>query len=798
MSLQTTVTAPEYLNPFDMLGYLRRLFEPGDWVNLQLIHQTETWTDEHGVKHARVDNNYATVESLLKPETLQRIAEAQDKGWNSYVAMNAFTPGVERRRKKDVKSVRNVYIEFDENGETGLEAIDKDIAERIIPAPDFVLQSSPGKFYVIWCVKDFTVEKEEALNSALQQRYGSDPASVDVARVLRLPGTRNLKPKYNPTPVVEIVEESIASRHTPQEFKIDAPVVEQKKATAISSEKLSGIIDLLLDNLDEARVEHGPAEDYDGGYKIDLDECLWGKGHQNGNPGDASVFVDESGRLGYHCFHTHCAEHYRWKEFRAELERRVGHKMQFAEETPVIIGGKVIGQPTKVSIPFESEDKTAWSCYGLTEEEYAIEMDKDYPVLKFAEEQPGPTWDDDVMYGIAGTIIRKASEHCEAHPAGMYLDLLIAMGSIFGHQPRCRIHPAAHYTNEFGLRVGLTSTGRKGTGDNAINEVIKHVDSHWYQHRRISRFGSAEAIINEVRDPFVQQIRAGGRKDGPQFKEITVPGVDDKRLFIRVGEFSAVLDLVNKRDSGAASVMRLGWDGDPLDDVVKGKSNDGISNSVRCAEPHISIFADTTKSELISKMPAGADENGFGNRFLYCYAYRTKLCPNGGPELDWGQEIARLIEAVEFAKDIKHVPMTKVAHKVWSHMYEEMERTRPGGMLGLMVTRGPAHVRRLAMILALLDLNDAVETKHLHAAKKFWDYCEESARYIFTGYTKEQLQILKWVESKQSVTVTEIARDLFHWNRKATWVRTQVNDLARQGYLAVAGEQVKSKKERAA
>ena len=149
----------DFLNKRDTLGYLARLFEPGDWINLQLIHQTETWTDEHGAKHANVDNNFARLEDLLKPETSERIADLQDKGWNAYVGMNAFTPGLQRRRKKDVKNVRSVYVEFDENGEAGLDAIDKDAAESLVPAPDFILQSSPGKFYVIWRVKDFTVER---------------------------------------------------------------------------------------------------------------------------------------------------------------------------------------------------------------------------------------------------------------------------------------------------------------------------------------------------------------------------------------------------------------------------------------------------------------------------------------------------------------------------------------------------------------------------------------------------------------------------------------------------------------
>jgi hypothetical protein len=55
------------------------------------------------------------------------------QGWNSYITMNAFTPGIERRRKIDVKTVRTVYVEFDENGQAGLDKIEADIVAGIVP-----------------------------------------------------------------------------------------------------------------------------------------------------------------------------------------------------------------------------------------------------------------------------------------------------------------------------------------------------------------------------------------------------------------------------------------------------------------------------------------------------------------------------------------------------------------------------------------------------------------------------------------------------------------------------------------
>ena len=48
-----------------------------------------------------------------------------------------------------------------------------------------------------------------------------------------------------------------------------------------------------------------------------------------------------------------------------------------------------------------------------------------------------------------------------------------------------------------------------------------------------------------------------------------------------------------------------------------------------------------------------------------------------------------------------------------------------------MLTRGPAHVRRIASIYALAELSPAVRVDHLRAALAFWEYSLASARFIF-------------------------------------------------------------------
>jgi len=423
------------------------------------------------------------------------------------------------------------------------------------------------------------------------------------------------------------------------------------------------------------------------------------------------------------------------------------------------------------------------SHYAITKEEYGREIEKVYPVLNLPK-QPGPAWDDSILHGAAGDMIRKASQYNESHPAGMLVDFLVSLGSIIGRGPYFNINETRHYTNEFMARVGQSSKSRKGTGRDAVDGILKLVDPDWYMNRIESGFGSGEAIINRLRDTVVEaklNHRTG------KFENTTVPGVTDKRLCIREGELASVFVLAGKPDARADIVIRDGWDGKPLRNVVKGKSKDGFSMSAKCEEPHLSISGDTTISELRQKMPTGADANGFGNRFLYVYVYRVKDCPQGGPPIDWGSEILQFQEIVRFAKTVKHVSMSDQARKWWNTTYARLENEGPDGLAGRMTGRAAAHVRRLAMIYALIDFTDQIELEHFHAAKKLWDYCEESAMFIFGGITKEQLRIVQWINQRGPATFNQVRDEVYHRHRPVGDIRADLDSLVKSGHVFQKG-----------
>jgi hypothetical protein len=429
--------------------------------------------------------------------------------------------------------------------------------------------------------------------------------------------------------------------------------------------------------------------------------------------------------------------------------------------------------PTGVSKPHER--------YAMTPEQVDAEMEKEHPVLLLPDDETGPHWDDSIMYGIAGEIVREASKYCESHPAGMYVDLLVSLGNIIGRGPYFNVNKTRHYTNEFMARVGDTSRSRKGTGRDVVDELLSQVDPVWHKTRIASGFGSAEAIVDQIRDNYTSNIldkKSGG------FKSITVPGVPDKRLNIREGELASVFQLASKKESRADVVLRDGWDGKTLRNLVKGRNSQGLSNSNVCEEPMISISGDSTREELGTKLPPGAVTNGFGNRFLYVFVRRLKECPNGSPDVDWTPFLDRLRAVIQEARQVRYVPVTKYAHKVWNIMYGQLEdpANRPPGIGGSMTDRGSAHVRRIALILALLDGPDVdgsveVNADHLRAARDLWEYCQDSAAYIFNGAIGDQQRIEHFIWRSGPVTVSDIREMLFKRNRRVAWIQTQLDAL---------------------
>jgi hypothetical protein len=137
-------------------------------------------------------------------ETIQRITTAKNaasldfQAWlrhknvtsDVYVSMNTLKHDAQSRTKEDIETIRHLYLDIDRNGPLAIEAMGN---SGLVPRPNYVLETSPEKYQVVWKVEGIAQEQAETLQRAMVREFGGDPAATDSTRVLRLPNFVNRK-----------------------------------------------------------------------------------------------------------------------------------------------------------------------------------------------------------------------------------------------------------------------------------------------------------------------------------------------------------------------------------------------------------------------------------------------------------------------------------------------------------------------------------------------------------------------------------------------------------------------------
>jgi hypothetical protein len=356
-----------------------------------------------------------------------------------------------------------------------------------------------------------------------------------------------------------------------------------------------------------------------------------------------------------------------------------------------------------------------------------------YPDDLVATDDPWPEPLDDAAYhGLAGEITATVEPHSEADPVAILSQLLIAFGNVIGRNAHFRAEADRHYGNLFEVLVGDTSKGRKGTSWGQVSRLLEPIDAEWRKHRVIGGLSSGEGLIWAVRDPVrkLQPIHEGKGKDrrivGHE-ETIVDEGIEDKRLLVMEGEFSAVLKVASRQTNTISAVIRQAWDTGSLRILTK-------NSPAQATDAHISIIGHITRDELRRLITDTDLANGLANRFLWLAVRRSKCLPEGGAlrESDRLPLVQRLNAAVEFAAGAGEMRRDDAARAIWNDVYAKLTDGSPG-LLGAATSRAEAQVMRLAMLYALLDLSPEIRSEHLLAGLAVWTYAEQSARYIFGG-----------------------------------------------------------------
>lgn len=372
--------------------------------------------------------------------------------------------------------------------------------------------------------------------------------------------------------------------------------------------------------------------------------------------------------------------------------------------------------------------------------------------------------------------------HTEADPAALLLDLLISFGNVIGRNSYFVADGAEHYPNLFAVLVGNSSKGRKGTSRAHIARLFASFEDGWASERVQAGLSSGEGLIWAVRDPIIKRepVKEKGRFTG-EYDEIEADsGVKDKRLLVTEGEFANVLRVLGREGNNLSAIIRQAWDTGSLRTLTK-------NSPAKASGAHISILGHITRDELRRFLSSTEAGNGFGNRFLWLCVRRSKCLPEGGRihEVDLGEPLRHLQEAMTFGSVRRRVERDDDARAIWLEVYPDLSEGKPG-LFGSVTSRAEAQVMRLAMIYALLDCSPVIRSEHLMDALALWEYCEQSARYIFGDALGDPIadELLRALRNAGSagMTRTEI-RDLFKRHRGAEQIGRVLSLLLEYGYV---------------
>ena len=164
--------------------YIADLFDSDDHIALVLVPRDQDAKTQQRIWAA----------GKAASEKVQRwLRHENARGSDIYVSMNPLRAGALRRSKKDIASVRRLYLDLDKEGSVKLNHLLRDSTGGRIPSPSYIINTSKDRFQVIWNVKPgaFTSQEAEGLMRGLADEYGGDRAATDVTRVLRLPGFKH-------------------------------------------------------------------------------------------------------------------------------------------------------------------------------------------------------------------------------------------------------------------------------------------------------------------------------------------------------------------------------------------------------------------------------------------------------------------------------------------------------------------------------------------------------------------------------------------------------------------------------
>lgn len=390
-----------------------------------------------------------------------------------------------------------------------------------------------------------------------------------------------------------------------------------------------------------------------------------------------------------------------------------------------------------------------------------------------------PRPDPACLYGLVGEIARAGSANTEANPFAIAAAIMSYLGVALGRGPYMPIGDDWHHARLFGLHVGRSGLGRKGTATKLIKRIhkdLEKIDKRLAPQMHDGGLSSREGLAMMIHDGYTS-----GKDE--------VQAIEDKRLWVLEPEFANVMHQTSREGNTLSAALRDCWDGGSIKPATK-------TSRIWATNTHIGMTGNITPSELLKLLKSRELANGFANRYLIYWAEQVTINPY--PQYTPDSVVQTLAERVaavlRYARADRHaqsdwmcMELAHDAREYYAKLYKGELRDNSYGTTvnGLLERRAPM-LLRMAMLFALTDLTQTIEIKHLEAALAWVRYWVDSVRYIFqteleevqTAQTAKVAQrIVDFLSDGKTATRTEITRDCFHGHVKKDVIDVALADL---------------------
>ena len=630
---------------------------------------------------------------------VDRLIRWNKNGFNPYVSVN---PRQAEGCRDGAGSLPGslVVADFDEAIE--LDEMKARIATAGLPPPTAVVSTSPRHWHAYWrldtCLPDLVTHKR--IQQGLSDKLGTCPNVCSHQQVMRLPGPFcNVKPDRPTRPRVVLVECDPNRMYPVSLFPMADPIPEimpvplEELAFKIEKGSLSDASRGLIENSTLFKSS---------GRRMSIFKTARDMKARGWDLADATnVLVSVGAKLGLGRVDI------------GDIPRQVRNAFS-RPSTPGHAAAETIHLDVEASAPRANQD---------TGNEYDADLEA-LPLPLPPPMPPRPALA--LSHGIVGTFMDRVEQETEAHPVALGVSFLTAFGNCIGRNPHAMVGRTRHGVNLFGLVIGNTGVGRKGTGGDIVTDVMRYADSRWGEFCQSPNLASGEGVIDALRDPLTKLVRVKGG-DGSEFEEMVIDrGVEDKRLLITCSEFIAAMNASRRENSILSQTLREAWDGKTLRTLAK--------NTPRTAtDPHLSIIGHVTRQELMRSVREGDIFGGLFNRFIFVLSERARLLPHGG-DLDDLRGILEPIKArVSSARLVGRIRRSEAADRLWEREYANLTSPSGSDVVCAVLSRAEAQVLRLSVIMALVAGRARIEVDDLEAALDLWRYSEASARAVFAG-----------------------------------------------------------------